>query len=120
MRKDTTKGVIKAPGAYKQRNTMNVPRIVIITDKKGDPNYVTDDPKLEVYGVTLSKDGVWTEVYRRGPSIDRVWPVTLDRILGNAHEIGHYGDMAHILESLDRPKRKAKTRNAGKRGSQRK
>ena len=93
-------------------------RIVVITDNLGDPNFVTDDPKLEIYGVTICEDGTWSEVYRRGPSVDRVWPITLDRILGNAHEIGHYGDMAHILESLDRPKPKAKTRNEKKRGSQ--
>ena len=93
-------------------------RIVVITDKLGDPNFVTDDPKLEVYGVALCEDGVWSEVYRRGPSVDRVWPITLDRILRDAHEVGHYGDMADVLASVDKPKLKTKTPNKKKRSAQ--
>jgi hypothetical protein len=106
-------------GAEKAQGRVKMARIIMILNKIGDPQFVTDDHKLEVYGVGLSKDGVWGEVYRRGPSVDRVWPITLDRILGNAHEIGRYGDMADVLASLDTPKPRGRTRNAIKRNAQR-
>ena len=117
MRKNTAgKRVTKVLDTCQQRGRMKVPRVVIINDQSGPQTYATDDPKLEIYSTDLRPDGLtWSEVYRFGPVIDRVWPITLDRIIGNADEIGHYGDMAHILESLDRPKPKAATRNAKKR-----
>lgn len=79
-------------------------RIVLIYDERDGITFATDDPHLSVYSVhRYQEDGetIWTEVFRSGPLVDRVLPITLDRIIGDTDQVGHFGDMADAIRRAD-------------------